>query len=191
MTADDRSTMDLLRGSRIMAYSFGFVCLVAGIALLAWPGRSVIVVARIIGLFFVVIGFGQAVESVTTHRRGSYWGILFVRGLINLGIGIALLFIPEKSTNVIVWLIALDFLITGALTLIVSFMVPKDMGRGTMIASGLISIGLGVAIFWIGADDIKNIAAVVIGIVLLLLAVVFLASGYQLSHARATLVESD
>jgi uncharacterized membrane protein HdeD (DUF308 family) len=191
MTADDRSTMDLLRSSRIMAYSIGFVCLAAGIALLAWPGRSVIVVARILGIFFVVIGFGQAIEAVTTHRRGSYWGLLLIRGLINLGIGIALLFIPEKSTNVIVWLIGLDFLITGGLTLIVSFMVPKEMGRGTLLVQGLISIGLGVAIFWIGPDDIKNIAAIVTGIVLLLLGVLFLASGYQLSRAKATIVRSN
>jgi uncharacterized membrane protein HdeD (DUF308 family) len=145
MTADDRSTMDLLRSSRIMAYSIGFVCLAAGIALLAWPSRSVMVVARILGVFFIVVGFGQAVEAVTTHRRGSYWGVLLVRGLINLGVGIALLFIPEKSTNVIVWLIALDFLVTGALTVIVSFLVPKEMGRGMLVVQASASPSSGSA----------------------------------------------
>ena len=188
MTADDRSTMDLLRGSRITAYCIGLVSLAAGIALLAWPGRSVIVVARVLGILFIVAGFGQSAEAVTTHRRGSYWGLLLLRGVINLGIGVALLFVPEKSTNVIVWLIALDFLITGALALIVSFMLPKDMGRGSLIIQALISAGLGVAIFAIGADDVKTLAAVVIGIVLVLLGLLFLWSGYQLTKARATIV---
>jgi len=49
MTAasDDRSALDLLRGSRITAYSIGLLSLIGGIVLLAWPTRSVEVVARI------------------------------------------------------------------------------------------------------------------------------------------------
>lgn len=185
MTADDRSTMDLLRGSRITAYSIGLLSLIGGILLLAWPDRSVVVVARIIGILFIVSGFGQAVEAITTHRRGSYWGLLLLRGIINFGIGIALLFIPEKSTDVIVWLIALDFIITGVLALIVSFLLPKDSGRGTLIIEAIISALVGVVIFWAGADSVKTIVAVAAGIVLVLLGLLFLYSGYSLSKMRA------
>ena len=185
MTAasDDRSALDLLRSSRIASYSIGLLSLIGGIVLLAWPGRSVIVVARIIGVLFIVTGFGQAVESLTTRARGSYWGLLLLRGVINLGIGIALLFIPEKSTNVIVWLIALDFVVTGLLALIVTFLLPKGMGRGAMFVQGLVSIGVGIAIWAIGPDHVKDIAAIVIGIFLLFLALLFLAAGWQLSKA--------
>jgi uncharacterized membrane protein HdeD (DUF308 family) len=181
MPAEDRSTMELLRGSRIIAYALGAICLIAGIVLLAWPERSVIAVARILGIFFIVIGFGQAAEAVTTHRNGSYWGLLLLRGLVNFGIGIALLFVPETSTNLIVWLIGLDFLITGILALIVAFMVPKDLGRGALLAQAAISVGIAVVIFWAGPDSIKTIAAVVIGIVLVLMGLLFLWSGYQLT----------
>lgn len=183
MPETDRSTLDLLRGSRILAYSIGLICLIAGIVLLVWPDRSVIVVARILGIFFIVIGFGQAAEAITTHRAGSYWGILLFRGLVNLGIGLALLFVPEKSTNVIVWLIGLDFLITGVLALIAAFMVPKDLGRSALLAQAAITIALAIVVFWAGPDSIKTIAAVVAGIVLVVLGLVFLVSGYQLSKA--------
>ena len=183
MPANDRSTMDLLKSSRILAYSIGLICLIAGVVLLVWPDRSVIVVARILGIFFIIIGFGQAAEAITTHRAGSYWGLLLVRGLVNLGIGLALLFVPEKSTNLIVWLIGLDFLITGILALIAAFMVPKDLGRGVFLLQAAITIALGIIVFWAGPDSIKTIAAVVAGIVLVLLGLVFLVSGYQLSKA--------
>lgn len=185
--ADDRSTMDLLRSSRIVSYSFGLLMLIGGIALVAWPGKSVIVVARLVGVILIVTGFGQALEAITTHRRGSYWGLLLLRGVINLGIGIALLFIPEKSTDVIVWLIALDFVITGVLALIVTFLMPKDTGRGGMFVQGLLSIGVGIAIWAIGPSHVKDIAAIVIGILLILFGLIFLWTGWQLSKANKEL----
>jgi len=182
-TTDDRSALDLLRSSRITSYGFGLLSLIAGIVLIAWPDRSVVVVARIVGILFIVSGFGQAAEALTTHRKGSYWGLLLLRGLMNLGIGVALLFIPEKSTSVIVWLIALDFLITGLLALAVTLIIPKGMGRGSMFLQGLIGVGLAIAIWSIGSDQVKDLAAVVIGIVLVLLGLLFLAAGWQLSKA--------
>ena len=187
MTTDDRSALDLLRGSRITAYSIGLITLVGGILLLAWPGKSVLVVARILGILFIVAGFGQSVDAVTTRGRGSYWGLLLLRGVINLGVGVALLFIPEKSTNVVVWLIGLDFLITGALALIVSFMLPKDMGCGSLIGQALLSAAVGIVIFWAGPDSVKSIVAIAVGIVLVLMGLLFLFSGYELSKASREL----
>lgn len=180
---DDRSALDLLRSSRITSYSIGLLSLIGGIVLLAWPDRSVVVVARIVGILFVVTGFGQIVESLTMHRKGSYWGLLLLRGVIGLGIGIALVVNPNWSTNAVVWLIALDFAITGVLALIVTFLIPKGMGRGSMFVHGVVSIGVAIAIWAIGADEVKGIAAIVIGIVLLFFGLLFLAAGWQLSKA--------
>ena len=183
--ADDRSTMDLLRGSRITAYSIGLISLVAGIVL-AWPNRTVHVVAVILGIMFVVSGFGQAAEAITTHRKGTYWGLLLLRGLINLGIGLALIFWSSATITAVVWLIGLDFVITGLLALIVSFMLPKDMGRGRLLLEAVITIAIGVIIMvWPTAT--KNVLGVVLGIALVLLGLLFLFSGYQLSKVRATL----
>lgn len=187
MAVDDQSTMDLLRGSRITAYSLGFVSLVAGIVLLAWPDRTFHVVAVILGILFVVSGFGQAAEAVTTHRKGSYWGLLLLRGVIGFGIGFALIFWTGASITTVVWLIGLDFVITGVLGLIVSFMLSKEMGRSSMLIHSLISIAIGVVVMaW--PNSIEYAAAIVIGIVLVLLGLLFLFSGYQLSKAKVTVV---
>lgn len=186
-SADDRSTMDLLRGSRITAYSIGFISLVAGIILLAWPDRTERVVAVILGILFVVSGFGQAAESITTHRKGTYWGLLLLRGVINLGIGLALVFWPSVTVTVVIWLVGLDFVITGLLALIVSFMLPKDMGRGRLLIEAIVTIGIGVVIM-VWPDATKSVVGVVVGIGLVLLGALFLFSGYQLSKVKATLV---
>lgn len=185
--ADDRSTMDLLRGSRITAYSIGLISLIAGLVLLFWPNRTYHVVAVILGILFVVSGFGQGAEAVTTHRRGSYWGLLLLRGIINLGIGLALIFWSSATITAVVWLIGLDFVITGLLALVVSFMLGKDMGRGKLLIEAIITIGIGIIIMvWPNAT--KNVLGVVLGIALVLLGLLFLFSGYQLSKVKATLV---
>ena len=188
MTAasDDRSTMDLLRGSRITAYSIGFISLVAGLVLLFRPDRELQIIAIILGFLFVVSGFSQVAEAVTTHRKGSYWGLLVIRGLINFGIGLALIFWTGATLTAIIWLVGLDFVITGLLAIIVSFMIGKDGGRGSLLIEGLITIAIGVIIMaW--PEATKNVLGVVIGIGLTLLGLLFLFSGYQLSKVKATL----
>ncbi len=184
--AEDRSTMDLLRGSRITAYSIGFISLVAGLVLLFRPDRELQIIAIILGFLFVVSGFGQAAEAVTTHRRGTYWGLLLIRGLINFGFGLALIFWTGATVNVIVWLVGLDFVITGLIAVVVSFMVGKEGGRGALLLEGIVTIGIGIVIMvWPNAT--KNVLGVVIGIGLALLGLLFLFSGYQLSKVKATL----
>jgi|GEM_PF-838983 len=188
--AEDRSTMDLLRGSRITAYSIGFISLIAGLVLLFRPDRELKIIAIILGFLFVVSGFSQAAEAVTTHRRGSYWGLLLIRGLINFGFGLALIFWTDATVTVIVWLVGLDFVITGLIALVVAFMIGKNEGRGALILEGIVTIGIGVVIMvWPTAT--VNVLGIVIGIGLVLLGLLFLFSGYQLSKVKATLTSGS
>ena len=186
MPADDRSTMDLLRGSRITAYAIGAICLIAGIVLLVWPDRTWTVVARFIGIFLVVIGLGQAIEAVTTHRQGSYWGLLLLRGVINLGFGLALLFWPSATVTVVVWLVGLDLVLTGILAFIVSFSVPKEMGRGGFLVQAIVTVVLGVVIMaW--PDPVLSVISILLGIVLILFGLVLLWSGFSLRNVVTTI----
>ncbi len=185
MPADDRSTMDLLRGSRIAAYAVGAILLIAGIVLLFWPDRSLTVVARFIGIFLAVIGLAQAFEALTTHRKGSYWGLLLLRGLINLGFGLALLFWPSATVTVVVWLVGLDLVLTGIIAFIVSFQVPKEMGRSSFLLQAILTVVLGVLIMaWPSAT--LTVISVILAILLILFGLVLLISGYQLSKAVVT-----
>ena len=185
-TSADRSAFDLLRSSRITAYGIGAVSLIAGLVLLFWPSRTGHVVAVILGVLFLVSGFAQAAEALTTHRKGSAWGFLLLRGIVNLGVGLVLIFWSGAATTAIVWLIGLDFVITGALALIASFMISKERGRGGLILHGLISIGVGIAVMaW--PNSIKYAAAILISIVLIVLGLLMLGTGYQLSKAAKSL----
>lgn len=180
MPTDDRSTIDLLRGSRITSYGIGLVSLLAGLLLMFWPDRTAAVVGVILGVLFLVSGFAQSADAVTTHRKGSAWGFLLLRGVINIAFGLVLIFWTGAASTAIVWLIGLNFVLTGALALIASFLIDKEMGRGSLILHGLLSIGIGIAVMaW--PNSIKYAAAILIAIVLILIGLLMLGTGYRLS----------
>lgn len=52
----DRSSLDVLRGFRILAYSIGAITFVAGLVLLIWPSATLSVVGYLVAA--LVIGFG-------------------------------------------------------------------------------------------------------------------------------------
>ena len=186
MATEDRSTLDLLRSSRITAYGIGLVSAAAGLFLLLWPGRTAHVVGVILGVLFLVSGFAQSAEAITTHRKGSAGGFLLLRGVINIGFGLVLIFWAGAASTAIVWLIGLDFVLTGVLALIASFLIDKEMGRSGLIIHGLLSIAVGVAVMaW--PNSIKYAAAILVSIVLIIIGIVMLATGFQLSKAAKTL----
>ena len=189
MASEDQSTLALLRSSRIAAYSIGALSIIAGIVLLAWPGRTVVVVVRLVGILFVVTGFGEAIESITGRSKGSYWGLLLLRGLVNLAIGLLMIFWPGVTVVVAVWLLGIDLVVTGVLGLVASTQVPKELGRSTLVVRSIIAAIIGVVILvWpdVSAGVLTGGLAILVGIGLLLFGLVLVASGYRLSKAHVT-----
>jgi uncharacterized membrane protein HdeD (DUF308 family) len=175
-----RSAMDVLRGSRILAYSIGGMTLAAGLVLLFWPDRTILVVARIAGLLIGIVGLSECFEAITTHRKGSYWGLLLLRGLMNVVAGALLLFWPDITVTVIVWLLGLDLLLTGGIGLFVSRRIPDDLGRSSVVTRSIVSILFGVAIMaW--PDATISVVAFIIAAQLILFGGLLLFSGYQLT----------
>jgi len=187
MATYDRSTIDLLRSSRIMAWAVGLLSLAAGIVLIAWPDRTVLVVARLVGVLFAVTGLGQCLEALTSHRRGSYWGLLLLRGVVNLGFGLALVFWPGVTVTVAVWLLGINLIVTGVLGLAAGTQVPKELGRSSFFLHGAVALVFGlIIVIWpdVSAGVLTGGLAILVGIGLVLLGLVFLATAYQLGRAQ-------
>jgi uncharacterized membrane protein HdeD (DUF308 family) len=82
-----------------------------------------------------------------------------------------------------VWLVGLDLVITGVLALIVSFQVPKEMGRSSLLVQSVITVVLGVLIMaW--PDATLTVIGVLLAALLILFGLMLLISGYQLSKAK-------
>lgn len=186
MSDDDRrSTMDVLRGSRILAYSVGVLTLAAGAVLLFWPDRTIVVVARLAGILIGVVGIGELIEAVTHRSKGSYWGLLLLRGAANLVAGGLLLFWPDITTTVLVWVFGLDLVLTGIVGLIASRQVPKDL-RSSLTLRSIIGILFGIVVMaWPSAT--LSVVAIIVALQLVAIGLLLLWSGYQLSRAERDL----
>ena len=178
---EERSSLDVLRGSRILAYTMGAITLVAGLVLLFWPDRSITVVARLTGILLIVVGIGDLLETFRNHRQGSYWGLLALRGVINLGFGAALLFWPHITLSVVVWLFGLDLVLTGILGLVIRGRMPEEY-RSAMLTRSILTIVFGLVIMiWPSAT--LSVIAFIVAALLILFGIVLLYSGYVLSKA--------
>jgi uncharacterized membrane protein HdeD (DUF308 family) len=180
MADDRRSALEVLRGSRILAFTIGGVALAAGLILLFWPDRTIVVVARLAGVLVLVLGISDSYEAVSSHRKGSYWGLLLLRGLVNVVVGGLLLFWPDITVTVLVWLFGVDLVLTGVLGLIASRQVPPDLGRSAMVTRSVISIAFGVVIM-VWPDATLSVVAFIVAAQLNLLGLLLLYSGYQLT----------
>jgi uncharacterized membrane protein HdeD (DUF308 family) len=181
----DRSSFDALRESRIVAFSAGTILLVAGIVLLVWPDRTLTVVARLVGLLVAVAGVAQILEAVSVRQAGTHWGVLLLRGILNLATGALLLFWPGITITVLVWLAGLNFIITGILGLVATRSVPRGVNRSVLLGQSAIAIIFGlVLVVW--PDATVAVVAFVAGIGLALLGLSLLYTGFRLARpARA------
>lgn len=174
----------VIRGSRTLAIVAGLIALGAGIVLLAWPDRTVTVVAVIVGLFLILSGLAQALDALVTHRRGTYWGLLLLRGVIDLGVGLAAVFWPDITVWVLVVLIGIELLIGGLVSLVTAFRVPKELEqRSHFMWRGIVSI-VGGLILLVWPGQTVMVLAVVLGIYLVVMGLALLFAGFELGKAE-------
>jgi uncharacterized membrane protein HdeD (DUF308 family) len=186
MADDRRSAMEVVKASKSLAYGLGAVTLAAGIVLIFWPSATLKVIAVIVGVFMIIGGGVLAFAAATTHRAGTYWGLLLVRGLINVFVGFALIFWPGITVQVIVWLIGLDLVLFGILGLVASRSVPSELDRSGITTQSAITIVFGVVLM-LWPDATIRVITLVVGLSLAALGAIFLWSGRELGKAESDL----
>ncbi|HWJ97228.1 MAG TPA: DUF308 domain-containing protein [Acidimicrobiales bacterium] len=180
--AEDRSAISIVRESKILAYTVGAMTLAAGLVLLFWPDRTLTVVARLAGILLVVVGIGDLLETIRHHRGMSYWGLLLLRAVINIGFGLVLLLWPSITVGVMVWLVGLDLVIAGAIGLLARGQMGPEF-KSAITSRSILTILFGIVIMvWPHAT--VSVLAFLVAAMLVLFGLVFLWSGYQLSKAR-------
>ena len=127
--------------------AFGIISLLAGVAVLAWPGRTLIVVAVLFGIQLVVTGifrFGAAFAS--EDLTGGTRVLLAVLGVLSLIIGL------YAVRHVLITLLALALLfgiywiVNGAVELFMALSARGVPGRGWTVVMGVISMLAGLLV---------------------------------------------
>jgi uncharacterized membrane protein HdeD (DUF308 family) len=173
----DRVTASLLPFAGIwwLVALRGLAGIVFGLFAIFMPGIAIITMLFVFAAYMLVDGVFGLAAAVTAARRGRRWGLLVAEGILTLLAGIVALVWPAITVAVLVTLLAIWALITGAMMIAAAFQ-HRQRGQGWLIFSGIVSmlfglvlvmaplIGAVVLTWWLG------IYALVFGVVLVVFA---------------------
>lgn len=106
----------------------GALAAAAGIALIVWPDKGIVVVGVFVGVFVVSYGLLHIVGSLA-NRHVPYWWLMLVLGLIEVPIGIWALRRPGLTLVVIVTLVGAWAVVYGIWQCVMAFEVRNVARR--------------------------------------------------------------
>jgi uncharacterized membrane protein HdeD (DUF308 family) len=107
-------------GWRVLGIIGGVVAIGAGIAAIAWPGPTLVVVSVFVAWYLLVSGvFDVAISLSHTHVRGWWMGL--IAGIISIGLGAWAIGNPERSVLLFVTIVGLWAIFKGAADLVAAF----------------------------------------------------------------------
>ncbi|MET0975408.1 MAG: DUF308 domain-containing protein [Leifsonia sp.] len=104
-------------GSRVLNILLGLLLLIAGIFALRNLETTVAFLGVIIGVAWIIEGVAALVESASDSSRWP--GIVF--GIISIIAGIVVLFLPQESVTVLIWVGGIFLVIAGLVQLVQAF----------------------------------------------------------------------
>ena len=133
--------------------TFGILCLLLGIVVLAWPQETVLVVAWLVGIYLLVSGIIQVVQCFTGDKSGGIRALLAISGVISIMLGMFAFRSVAHSVVLLSILIGVGWLISGISELVVAIADKGFPGRGWAIFSGILGIVGGlVVLVWPAAS---------------------------------------
>jgi uncharacterized membrane protein HdeD (DUF308 family) len=184
----DPFDLSVLKGSRTLAIIGGIVFLAIGITLLVWPKETFKALAVIIGIGLVIGGIGWSLDALMTHRAGSYWGLLLVRGVLDVLVGLFAIFYPDITVALVAIFVGADLIVGGVIQIVVSRRASTEVElRSRFLWRGIFWIVGGLVIIVLPGASV-TLFAWIIGFFFVLSGLVMLLVGFQLGKAERQLV---
>jgi uncharacterized membrane protein HdeD (DUF308 family) len=187
-TAEDMGDV-LLRAGRSWgwALAFGIVSALVGLLALVWPGKTLVVLAVLLGVQFVVAGIFRFVEAVAFggDESGGARVLLAILGVLSLVVGLYALRHVLVTLVALALILGIYWVVNGVVDVFVAISDKGLPRRGWRIALGGLSIVAGlIALVY---PDISLLALTwVAGAWLLVLGVVQIVLSFRLRAAGAT-----
>ncbi|TKG73343.1 DUF308 domain-containing protein [Prauserella endophytica] len=107
------------------SYVIGALWIIVGIVALVWPGISLLALAVVVGVGFVVAGVGQIGAALTWRRGLPMWGLWLTLGILTLLIGVIALVWPGLTILTLAIWLGIGLLLRGLGTLWFSLQLRK------------------------------------------------------------------
>lgn len=167
-------------GVNWLRIAFGIICLILGIAALAWPGITLLIIALFFGLELIAAGLVR-LASFSQTKGAPGWSrmLTLILGVLTIIAGIICFFRPGASLIVLAWVIGAGWLLDGISELASGLAVSRTFWqRLGQVLFGLASIVAAILlVVWPGQSMV--LLAQIGGIFLIVFAVFAMVSGVQ------------
>jgi uncharacterized membrane protein HdeD (DUF308 family) len=168
--------------------TFGIVTLLAGLLTLAWPGRTLVVIAVLFGIQLVVAGIFRFVAAFAADdATGGTRVLLALLGVLSFVVGLYAVRHVLVTIAALALLLGIFWIVNGAVEAFAALSHRGMQGRGWTILTGLLSVVAGIVVLAYPAISLATLA-VVLGFWLLLYGVMEVVLAFRLrsvGHAAA------
>lgn len=124
----------------------GLVNVLFGVLAFIWPKMTILILVLLFGAYALIEGVMAFIEAL--RRRYEHWQFVMFGGIISIIIGILILFWPEITALILVYLIAARAIIMGIMEFVAAARMPQVIrGKWLLIFGGIISVAFGLIIF--------------------------------------------
>jgi uncharacterized membrane protein HdeD (DUF308 family) len=164
--------------------AFGVITLLAGVAVLGWPGPTLLVVAVFFGVQLIVAGIFRFVAAFAADElTGGARALLAVLGIISLILGLYAVRHVLITLLALALLLGIFWVINGAAELFMALSRQEMRGRAWTVLMGVLSVLAGLIVLIYPAISLLTLA-VVLGIWLLVQGGMQIALAFQARSAR-------
>ncbi|HEV2451510.1 MAG TPA: HdeD family acid-resistance protein [Streptosporangiaceae bacterium] len=163
--------------------AYGIITMIAGIAALAWPGETLLVVAVLFGIQLIVSGifrFGAALAS--DDLTGGTRVLLAFLGVLSVIVGLWAVRHVLLTLLALVVLLGIFWVVNGAIELFTALSRREMPERGWTALMGLLSVVAGIIVLAYPGFSLVGLAAV-LGVWLLILGAMEITAAYRLRQA--------
>lgn len=108
---------------------YGLIDILIGVAVLLWPGISLMLLIYLIAIWSVASGTIQLFAAFSSGWSDAPKWILVCGGILSIILGVLILFYPIPTTVVLVWFLAAYAILFGIMMIIVGIVSRKQIKK--------------------------------------------------------------
>jgi uncharacterized membrane protein HdeD (DUF308 family) len=121
----------------------GVLAIIIGAFILVWPGKAMVSLTFIVGIFALLAGICALIALIGSHKGQR--GVLIASGVCGIILGCIFLAWPIESTEVLLYLLMIWLVLYGIFRIgYAARQPPEDHSRWLDICLGIISVAIGV-----------------------------------------------
>jgi uncharacterized membrane protein HdeD (DUF308 family) len=160
----------------------GVLAVGLGVAVVAWPGISVLVAAIFFGAYLLVTGIAQVVFAFSLHVSAGGRVLLFISGAASVILAVlSFRHLFDAVLLLAIW-IGVGFIFRGVATAVSAISDPSLPGRGWNIFVGVISLVAGIVVLASPFESIGTLALVT-GIWLIVIGLMEIVTAFGIRSA--------